>query len=127
MYCDREQLAQYGLPPKALSRFTLEEIDRGLEAASGLMDSYLRARYTLPIQRWGLELTHVCAGIASYTLMTSKGFDPNLSADEQLRLRYEDAMAWLRQVRKGEVDPGLTDSRSPESTPGRPTNLLMEW
>lgn len=126
MYCDREQLARYGLPPKALSRFTTEEQDRGLEAASGVVDSYLRARYTLPIQRWGLELTRCVASIAAYDLMTSKGYDPNLAADEQLRLRYEDSLNWLKMVRKNEVDPGITDSKDP-ATPGRPANMLLEW
>ena len=126
MYCDREQLARYGLPPKALSRFTTEEQDRGLEAASGVVDSYLRARYTLPIQRWGLELTRCVAAIAAYDLMTSRGYDPNLAADEQLRLRYEDSLAWLRMVRKNEVDPGIVDSKDP-ATPSRPPNMLLEW
>lgn len=126
MYCDREQLARYGLPPKALSRFTTEEQDRGLEAASGVVDSYLRARYTLPIQRWGLELTRCVAAIAAYDLMTSRGYDPNLAADEQLRLRYEDSLMWLKMVRKNEVDPGIVDSKDP-TTPSRPPNMLLEW
>jgi len=127
MYCDREQLARYGLSPKALSRFSPEELDRGLEAASAVVDSYLRARYTLPIQRWGLELTRCVAQIAAYDLMLSKGFDPSLAADEQLRLRYEDALAWLKMVRKNEVDPGISDTNSPDQTPLRPANMRLEW
>lgn len=127
MYCDREQLARYGLPPKALSRFTPEEIDRSLEAASAVVDGYLRARYTLPIAYWGLDLTRCVATIAAYDLMMSKGFDPNLAADEQLRLRYEDSLAWLKMVRKAEVDPDIIDTKSPDITGSRPSKMPLEW
>lgn len=118
MYCDREQLALYGLPPKALSRFTLEEQDRALQAASWTADGYLRTRYTMPVVRWGLDLTRCIASIASYDLMVQKGFDPNLAADEQLRLRYQDALAWLRGVQNGVIDPGFIDSSTESDTPG---------
>lgn len=118
MYCDREQLALYGLPPKALARFTSEEQDRALEAASWTIDGYLRTRYNMPIVRWGLDLTRCTASIASYDLMVQKGFDPGLAADEQLRLRYQDALNWLRSVQNGVIDPGLIDSSTESDSPG---------
>lgn len=118
MYCDREQLGLYGLPPKALGRFTQEEQDRALQAASWTADGYLRTRYAMPIIRWGLDLTRCIAAIASYDLMVQKGFDPGLASDEQLRLRYQDALSWLRSVQNGVIDPGLVDSASESDTPG---------
>jgi phage gp36-like protein len=109
-YAETPDLAQLGLPASVLSGFTPADQNAALEAASSLADSYLAARYTLPIISWGSALTRAVAVIAAYDLMSRRGYDPNRPGDENLRLRYEDALRWLQDVAAGRVDPQVQDS-----------------
>jgi phage gp36-like protein len=79
---------------------------------------FLRVVYvitgTAPKVRFGVAVAaddlraQVCA-IAAYLALSVRGFRPQ-SEDENVRLRYEDAMRWLRELAAGRVDPGLIDS-----------------
>jgi phage gp36-like protein len=51
-YATRDDLFRLGLPEGALRGVSPSTIEEALEAASRLADSYLRARYALPLSSW---------------------------------------------------------------------------
>ncbi|MGK0740064.1 gp436 family protein [Yokenella regensburgei] len=78
-----------------------ERIARHLRGASGRIDAYISARYRLPLRQVPDALRDYCCDIARY-LMTGNEHTCN----EVIRLRYEDAIAWLRLVAAYKVSIG---------------------
>lgn len=76
--------------------------------ATAMMDSYIVARYTLPLSVAPATLPQVCCVIAWYFLQDTR-------ATEQSTQRYKDAIRWLEGVRDGKIPLG-TDAAgaSPE-------------
>lgn len=109
-YASRADLHALGLPEAVLASIPDVEQEAALEAASALADSYLRARYDLPLASWGRGLTRAVALIAAYDLMSRRGYDPTRPGQENVRMRYEDAIRWLEGVAAGKVDPGVEDA-----------------
>lgn len=109
-YASMADLRALGLPEAVLASIPEAEQEAALEAASALADSYLRARYDLPLAAWGRGLTRAVALIAAYDLMSRRGYDPTRPGQENLRMRYEDAIRWLEGVAAGKVDPGVVDA-----------------
>ena len=109
-YASRSDLRALGLPEAVLASIPEAEQEAALEAASALADSYLRARYDLPLASWGRGLTRAVTLIAAYDLMSRRGYDPTRPGQENLRMRYEDAIRWLEGVAAGKVDPGVEDA-----------------
>lgn len=101
-----------GLPARALQGVNTLDLEAALIASSDLIDSYLSNRYTLPIRVWAQDTRWACAVIAAYTLLAGRGMNPQSgSADEQVRLRYEDAIRWLKDCARGLASPtGIEDS-----------------
>ncbi|MFN7131605.1 MAG: phage protein Gp36 family protein [Myxococcales bacterium] len=116
-YATRPDLAKHGLSADTLSEIAADAQDAALASASGVVDGYLRARFTLPLLSWGDELRRVVCHIAAYDLMTVRGFDPENPSDINLRQRYEDALRWLRDVANGAITPELVDSRPSGTAP----------
>ena len=86
--------------------------DDFLVAASREADSYLGLRYTLPLTAWADDLRDVVCEIAAYKMGDSKAFAPD-GAKTALRVRYEQAIKWLCDVRDKRILPtGITDSSS---------------
>lgn len=115
-YATAADLARLALPARALTGILLTDQGAALEAASSLADGYLAARYTLPLLAWGDDLRRAVSLIAAYDLMTRRGYSPE-GGDEQLRLRYEDAIRWLEQVSKGTISPVGLEESPPSATP----------
>lgn len=63
------------------------------------------------------DLRRAVCCIAAYDLLSVRGYNPE-GADENLRLRYEDAIRWLKGVASGFIDPGLIDSTPDEEEGG---------
>jgi phage gp36-like protein len=86
-------------------------LEQALTDASALIDGYIQGRVSLPLlgDRVPATLKACCADIARYRL------DRNRCRDE-VRIRYEDWIAWLKDVSKGVVNLGL-DSQSPPESP----------
>jgi phage gp36-like protein len=73
-------------------------IARALLAATGEIDTYLAARYRLPLHETPSFVTQLCVDVALYRLA--------LSADlltTEHRTRYEDALAHLRRIAEGKA------------------------
>ena len=84
-------------------------LTRALEAADGEIDSYLAARYTLPLPSVPTILRDCAIDIARYRLH-DRGV-PDLVKDA-----YKDRIAWLLNVSKGIASLGInTDDIAPAS------------
>ncbi|WP_158780711.1 gp436 family protein [Pantoea sp. BAV 3049] len=87
-----------------------------LNSASNRIDAWIGARYTLPLRDIPDALRDYCCDIARYLLTGTER-----TCTEEIRLRYEDAMSWLKQVANGKVsigsnpeNGGSVDSSSPD-------------
>lgn len=87
-----------------------EAIGRALDDATAEIDSYLAARYPLPLPVVPKIATILCVDIALYRLA------PDNRTDER-RQRYEDAVKLLRAISEGKANLGITE---PEEVIERP-------
>lgn len=124
-YASLQDLFRLGAPESAFRGqsnqdwgLTDDELEAGLEAACGHVDSYLSGRFTLPLAVHGQSITRAVCIVAAYDLLTGRGFNPANQGDDssQLDKRYKSIEDWLEKVAKGEVTPVVTDSSAP--TPG---------
>lgn len=74
-----------------------------LQRASNTIDSYLSARYPLPLAVVPDQLVDICCDIAHYKLCGA-----GVTETEEIRNRFKDALKMLEQIRDGKVDIGLT-------------------
>lgn len=119
MYCTIAQFVDIFSEQEAMELTNLEDpgavvlsesrLEAALTNASQVIDGYIQNRVTLPLASVPGILVQRCADIARYLL------DRNRTRDE-VRLRYEDAIAWLKDVSKGVVNLGL-DSQVPPQSP----------
>lgn len=71
-------------------------VERALTDATGEINSYLRAKYRLPLAAVPDDLRRVACDIALYRLSG----EADLLTEEK-RQRYEDALTWLKDLAKG--------------------------
>lgn len=109
-YATLEEFADGGLPPAALEDVGSDIRTDAIEKASGLADSYLAKRFTLPLTSWGDALTRAVIDIAACDLLMRRGFNPSSGSDQAILDRCNGALDWLKDVAKGNVDPIVEDS-----------------
>lgn len=80
-------------------------LTRALDDASAEIDGYLQGRYSLPLHQAPEHLALLACDIAMYRLQVLRP----LGDIEDARARYEDALRYLRQVARGEVQLGLSE------------------
>ncbi|EAV0552264.1 DUF1320 domain-containing protein [Salmonella enterica] len=86
-----------------------KKLAQALSDAGALADSYLSAKYSLPLAVVPQVLVQHCCAIAFYYLCDQQ-------ATDQARDRYRDAMTWLREVKNGSIPIGVDEAGSaPES------------
>lgn len=94
------------------SAIAIDEInlEQALIDASALIDGYIQGRATLPLTALQVPATlkACCADIARYRLDRNR-------CREEVRMRYEDWIVWLKDVSKGIVNLGLDAQVPPES------------
>ena len=101
-YATTTNLVRLGIRAEALSGVATAVQEEALDAASAVADGYLRARgYVLPITAWSADLTRAVAILAAFDLLVTRGFDPARGNDQVMQLRYEQAIAWFRDVSAG--------------------------
>lgn len=76
----------------------LDQVNKSLVSASAEIDSYLAARYTLPITGTHPHLVQLCVDIAIYRQSNARSF-----VTEEVRKRYEDAVRALRAYADGKA------------------------
>ena len=79
-----------------------ECIDDALTSASAIIDAYLAARYAVPLTVYPVVVTDLCVDIAWYRLAYSR-----LKQTDEMRQRYEDAIALLTRIADGKAAIGL--------------------
>jgi phage gp36-like protein len=87
-----------------------ETIAAALDAASAEIDTYLSVRYTVPLVPAPPYIQQICVDIAVYRMALDIG-----PRTEEMRLRYADAIAYLKNVADGKFE--LPDTGGGE-TPG---------
>lgn len=86
-------------------------VSAALEDASAEIDSYVGAKYTLPLPTVPRVLSQLCVDIAFYKLSA----DVDMATEER-RKRYDDAIDLLKRFSRGEVTLGLP--QPPQTTNG---------
>lgn len=84
-------------------------VTQGLSDATDLIDSYIGARYTLPLATVPAVLKRLCVDIALYLMSKPP------SITEEKRKRYEDAVKLLTAISDGKVSLGVSESGEPVS------------
>jgi phage gp36-like protein len=112
---DRDRL---GIIATAFAGLASTTVEAALDAASAMADGYLRDRYELPLGSWSDDLRAAVCHIASWTLLANRGYDPSRGTDEVVRLQYEDAMRWLRDVSGGRARLGSVVDATPSVDEG---------
>lgn len=113
VYASLEDLDAYGMPGAALAKLAPSKRAEAIAAASTKAEGKLALRYDLPLVTWGVDLTEAVSKIASYDLLSVRGFNPD-GSDENVRTRHNDAWKWLTEVADGKCEPiGVVDT-SPE-------------
>lgn len=87
-------------------------VDAALEEASGTVDSYCRNRYTTPLQTSDVVKARTL-DIAVYLLFSRRR---QVKISETVRQRYEDAIAFLKDVAAGRVQLDQPASAAPQSS-----------
>ncbi|EBM3801920.1 DUF1320 domain-containing protein [Salmonella enterica] len=86
-----------------------KKLAQALNDAGALVDSYLVARYDLPLTVVPQVLVQHCCTVAFYYLCDEQPSD-------QARDRYREALTWLREVKNGSIPIGVDEAGSaPES------------
>lgn len=92
----------WGLPPTNTAGLDPTMIEGHLSSASRLADSYIGARgYALPLTQWGEDLRSAVCRIAAFTVLVSRGINPDEPMIQATSKSRDDAIAWLRDVAKG--------------------------
>ncbi|HAG2771077.1 TPA: DUF1320 domain-containing protein [Salmonella enterica] len=86
-----------------------KKLAQALNDAGALVDSYLSAKYSLPLAVVPQVLVQHCCTVAFYYLCDEQ-------PSEQARDRYREALTWLREVKNGGISIGVDETGSaPES------------
>lgn len=89
-------------------------VERALADASGEVDTYVSARYSLPLPSVPTALVRVAVDIAVYRIASTAD-----RATEEQRTRYEDAVALLARVAKGTASLGIATHDAPATSGAR--------
>ena len=129
-YATTTDLTQVGISAEALADIAAGDQEAAIDAASAVVDSYLRSRFTLPLTEFGDDLTRATCVLAVYDLLVVRGYNPEAGAADQVRLRYEDVLRWLERVSAGSITPAVTDSSSTgaaRAAPRAASNTARGW
>jgi phage gp36-like protein len=118
-YSDETIFQALGLPAAALDGVT--DTSDWRDAAAGRIDSHLRGRYLLPLDApYPAEVVDCECAIAAYLFLSNRGFDPEAGANQNIMLRYKDAMTWLRDLAAGKVNLAVTADATDSTHEGGP-------
>lgn len=119
-----------GVASAALTGVATADQDTALEAASRVVDSYLRSRYGTPFPAPApYELRRATCIVAAWDLMTTRGFSPQ-GMDQAIQLRYESTLLWLRDVSAGKAQLDVTVDATPSTQEAAPlisSDDAVDW
>jgi phage gp36-like protein len=110
-YITAQELLDQGVPAAGLSGLTNAQLVDAIAWASDEIDGYIAKRFALPlIAPYAGDLKRRCAIIASFYLLTTRGFRVTGELNEMISKLYDDALKWLLSVSKGDISPTWIDS-----------------
>lgn len=109
-YITTAELQDQGIPTEGLSGLTTWQLNDAIAWASDEIDGYLAKRFKLPLVVASSDIKRRCAILASYYLLTRRGFRPGAPLNEMVQDMYEKALDWLLLVSKGDIVPQCVDS-----------------
>lgn len=113
LYATPDDLLNLALPAAALANVAAKEQAAALLAVTDEAAGYLNGHYTLPLVAWDDDLRMHVAAMGAYATLKQRGFDP-AGKDDNIVQGRADAIAWLRRIENGQLEPpGIIDS-----TPG---------
>lgn len=80
----------------------IDAVVKSCDSATAEINTYLAARYTLPLSETPPVLKNLCIDVALYRVSLSAG-----KATNQKRQRYEDAINLLKRIGEGKADLDL--------------------
>ena len=89
-------------------------LDAALDEANSLADSYVQAKYTLPLGSVSPALIGQACALARYLLWKNR-------ASDRVFAGYESAISWLKDVAKGVVSLGPTATEDAPTAAVGPT------
>jgi Mu-like prophage protein gp36 len=92
-----------------------ERIAYHLQSASNRIDSYIGARYRLPLADVPDALRDYCCDIARFLLTGTEH-----RCSEEIRIRYDDAISWLKLVAAGKTGIGSNPENGSVVEPSSP-------
>ncbi len=109
-YITYQELQDQGVPPEGLSGLTATQLNDAIAWASDEIDGYLAKRFTLPLTVVSSDIKRRCTILASYYLLTRRGFRHGGELNELIVKLYDDAVEWLLRVSRGDITPQCVDS-----------------
>lgn len=91
-------------------------LDKAIERASAVVDSYTADRYETPFSPVPSEVTTCTVTLVRYALFSARGLDPAKGSDQVIKADYDHAMRWLRDVSAGRarIRVGTDTPHAPE-------------
>lgn len=123
-YATLTDLYTYGLSLAACGNVTTTQQQQLLDSASETAESYMSARYAMPILTpYPHDLIEKVCHLAAWNILNLRGFNPAAAADINIRDRMVMATAWLEGVERQRIHPKVVESIAP--SPGFPSPLIV--
>lgn len=100
-YAAPADFTEFGLPAAALDGFA-GSVQAHLDAGAGIVDSYLRGRYATG--QASAELKIAVCQLAAASILTVRGWDPEVGSDATVIAQAERVRSWLDRISDGKVN-----------------------
>ena len=120
----------YSIPAAAVARVSAQQQQWHLDVATGIAESYLRSRYSVPLaDPIPREVVSAVVSIAGFDLLCSIGFNPQ-EYDNVYQLKRDAALEWLKAIGAGSASLSSLDDATPSVSEGGcviTTETLRGW
>src|SRR6266851_1594679 len=100
-----------GLPQAAVGTVTTPQQQSILDSSNAKIDSYIGAKFTLPLVQWGPDLQNAAVVLTAYGIIAYRGFDHEDPGDVVFKERRDHVTKWLELIAEGKVTPVVVDSK----------------
>lgn len=105
-----EELLSLSVASEQLSGVSSTDRDTHRATACDLVRASVAKTWS-DVTAWGGDCKYHAAGLAAYSLLSRRGYKPSAGADDNIKARYDAAVAWLEKVERGEVEAQVTGTR----------------
>lgn len=119
----------FGLQSRTVNDLGVGVVTGMCFAVSAYANGFLKKRYALPLQAWGMDLVEQLAIIVGYRALSGpRGFNPEGGAgNKEYQDRYKEALNWLREVRDYKTDPDIVEGQPITMTPRMDSDCQRGW